>query len=299
MFSKGAALGEEQQFYASPGPLTAINAPELRLSRERELDIVCVARGLATRVVSLAHYGLEGRGDQSVSDHVRPAQALVDRIRQLDPRPLDQERPPGRRLITYCRHLAILTTTLCRAAGIPARARCGFCPQPDPATDTCKFLDHWWVQCWNDLEHRWVNVEPAADTGVMQLDYSPDDVRADQYLSGPEAWVRCRAGQEDPGAFGVAPGNPFWGAWMVRNNVSRDLAALSKHELLPWDFWGVMDHDAALGDGAHDSLVDEVAETVVADDWAKWQRLYRQRAELRAPDPLIMSPVGAYPAWVS
>lgn len=286
----------EQRYYASPGPLTAIDAPELLRASERGLDLVGVVRGLAIHEMDAAGHGLEGRGDNSVSQHARPAQTLVNRILQLDPGPLDQERVPGHRLITYCRHLAVLTTALCRAAAIPARSRCGFCPQTDPGTGARFFLDHWWVELWNPHDGHWLKVEPAVRAG-MRLDHDPDDHRADQYLSGPEAWLRCRAGQEDPNAFGVAPDSPFRGAWMVRNNVIRDVAALNKRELLPWDFWGLMDHESALGTGAHDAVVDEVTESVVVDDWATCRALYEQTVDLRAPSSLIADPVGAYPAW--
>lgn len=47
-----------------------------------------------------------------------------------------------------------------------------------------------------------------------------------------------RAGRLDPGACGVASIG-IAGAWFVAGTVVRDLAALNKRELLPWDYWGI------------------------------------------------------------
>ena len=44
----------------------------------------------------------------------------------------------------------------------------------------------------------------------------------------------CRAGQANPDLFGVFD---MHGMWFIRGNVVRDLAALNKVELLPWDCW--------------------------------------------------------------
>lgn len=286
--------GDELAYYASPGPLTAVKVPELNARTVSTEYILQVVRGLTLHELNASLYGVELPRDRRGLQHVRPAEALLDRIRELDPRPLIEQRPPDRRLATYCRHLALITVALLRAAAIPARARCGFCPSPSGDSEPGRFIDHWWVERWHHWDRRWVVVDPGLDPAVVQLDFDPGDLPPGRYLSGADAWTRCSAGEADPDSFGVATS---WGAWMVRNNVVRDLAALNKVELLPWDFWGLMDHESSLGKGAADPLVDEVAEAVLEDDWPRLRQLYQHRQELWVPRSLIDAPVGAYPDW--
>jgi hypothetical protein len=49
----------------------------------------------------------------------------------------------------------------------------------------------------------------------------------------------CRAGEADPSKFGIFVGN-LRGLWFIAGDLVRDLAALNKMEMLPWDVWGVM-----------------------------------------------------------
>jgi hypothetical protein len=77
-----------------------------------------------------------------------------------------------------------------------------------------------------------------------------------------------------------------WGAWFVRNNVVRDLAALNGVEALPWDQWGPMDRESALGEGPADELVDEVAAVTAAASWPRLRRLYESDERLTAPETL-------------
>ena len=79
----------------------------------------------------------------------------------------------------------------------------------------------------------------------------------------------------------------WWGAWFVRNNVVRDLAALNKLELLPWDSWGLMDRSAGLGDGPADQVVDAVAAATSTANWSAVRRLYAGDDRLRVPDTLL------------
>ena len=67
----------------------------------------------------------------------------------------------------------------------------------------------------------------------------------------------------------------------------KDLAALNKVEMLPWDVWGRM--QAAYKDQAgtdYDELLDEVAAACAADEPAVLTSLYA-RDELRVPSELV------------
>jgi len=54
-----------------------------------------------------------------------------------------------------------------------------------------------------------------------------------------EAWSAFRRGELDASHFGVY-GTENWGVGEIRGNAVKDLAALNKVEMLPWDVWGVM-----------------------------------------------------------
>jgi hypothetical protein len=125
---------------------------------------------------------------------------------------------------------------LLRAKGIPARARCGFATyfQPD------RFVDHWLCEYWQEPASRWVLVDAQLDDlqrGKLSLDFDPLDVPRDRFLVAGDAWALSRDRKADPSAFGI---HDMWGAWWIAGSLIRDLAALNKIEMLPWDRWGAM-----------------------------------------------------------
>jgi hypothetical protein len=185
-----------------------------------------------------------------------------------------------RRLPTYCRQFSVLTTALLRMAGVPARSRCGFCPAPNARLGAGHFLDHWWVERWESNLARWVCIDTAIDEQLataLRLDFDPRDIPTGKYLSGAEAWQRCRSGEADPMLFGVAG---MWGAGIVRGNVVRDLAALNKIELLPWDKWKSWD-ESFIGEGTSDWLIDDVAQAVRSNNWDQFRVLYEGKPVLQ------------------
>lgn len=171
---------DELAFFSSPGPLTRILVPELR---ERPgLDhagVIDLARGLAIHEQNTELYGVQQDEDQRGLEHLRPAEALLERVRELDDAPLTTRRPPERRLITYCRNLAVLTAALMRAVAVPARVRGGFSADDQPNAHGVSYSDHWWVQAWDTAQGRWVTMDPGLDAEVMDLDYDPDDIHRD------------------------------------------------------------------------------------------------------------------------
>jgi hypothetical protein len=165
-------------------------------------------------------------------------------------------------------------------AGVPARSRCGFCPAPNARLGAGYFLDHWWVERWDRNRAGWVCLDTAIDEQLataLRLDFDPQDISPGTYLSGAEVWQRCRSGEADPMVFGV-PG--MWGAAIVRGNVVRDLAALNKLELLPWDRWESWD-EAFIGEGSSDWLIDEVAQAVSSNNWGQCRAFYEREAVLQ------------------
>ncbi len=59
--------------------------------------------------------------------------------------------------------------------------------------------------------------------------------------------------------FGV-DGTENWGPGEIRGNAIRDVAALNKVEMLPWDEWGpISDSYAGTTDADFDRAIDELA----------------------------------------
>ena len=102
------------------------------------------------------------------------------------------------------------------------------------------------------------------------------------FITGGKAWQMCRAGQADPDKFGIFD---MHGLWFVRGDFIRDVAALNKIELLPWDGWGLIES------GGEDVTADELAfldrvAVLTADDVPEFdavRALYEGDERLRVP----------------
>jgi hypothetical protein len=106
------------------------------------------------------------------------------------------------------------------------------------------------------------------------------------YVSGGEAWRRCRRGELDPARFNMGGDN--WGIGEIRGSVLFDLAALNQDEMLPWDCWGRMEasykHET---DAGYDELMDSVSEIVAEAGFEAIRELYESNADLRVPASLL------------
>ena len=118
------------------------------------------------------------------------------------------------------------------------------------------------------------------------LDVNPEDLPTGAFLTGGEAWSEFRAGRVDAQHFGVE-GTDNWGPGEIHGNAIRDLAALNKVEMLPWDEWGRMKQSYQGKTGPdYDELLDKVAAVCAADDTSEIVDLY-SLDELRAPAGLM------------
>jgi hypothetical protein len=107
-------------------------------------------------------------------------------------------------------------------------------------------------------------------------------VPRDRFLIAGDAWVKCRTDEADPATFGIFDEG---GLWFIAQNMIRDLAALNKVEMLPWDVWGAMTRpDEPLQDDRL-ALFDRIAALTRAPDAAfvELRRLYEGDDRLRVP----------------
>ena len=131
--------------------------------------------------------------------------------------------------------------------------------------------------------------ELRVDSEILGLSFvaKPDDLEPGEFLTGGEAWALCRRGEADPSLFGVDGAPHAWGIGEVRGNAIRDLAALNKIEMLPWDEWGRMDASYKGKTGSDfDDLMDTIATTNASGDSVAMVDLYGTE-DLAVPEHLI------------
>lgn len=273
-------MAEGFGFYAAPGPMTALEGVDGRVLDGVPGDPVGVAevvQGLLLHPGWARSYGVEVQEEWGSDLQIRSARALVDRILTLDARPLREPRPLAERLSGNCRHFAVLTVALLRRAGVPARARCGF----SSYFETGRWVDHWIVE-HHDVD-RWVQLDPQIDDHqrhATKLAADPTDLPPGLFLPAGAAWLTCRAGEEEGDRFGIMD---QWGQWFIKGNIVRDLAALNKIEMLPWDGWS--DIEGPDTDPNDLDYLDDLAELTVSEDleaiWQRYETDDRVRARAR------------------
>jgi len=268
--------------YSEPGPLTGLDdVPPDAFSGLRVDDVVGICLPVHELLVQPGDAEALGLPQERFAENrIRPARQLFAVLLGMDPSPLVDPRPPQQRVVGTCRHFALLACALLRSRGIAARVRCGFATYFQPG----QALDHWIVEHRAD-DGRWVRLDPEILGGTV-LDH-PDDLRPGQFLDGAQAWQAYRRGEVDAATFGVF-GTENFGPAEIRGNLVKDLAAVNKVEMLPWDEWGRMTEAYAGETGPdYDDLLDDVAAVLLADDTAAAAALYRGRPELAVPADLL------------
>jgi hypothetical protein len=267
--------------YALPGPLTRVDTVDDSVLAGVQGDAVAICRIVNSLVVQPSDAEVLGLPHGRFGENqIRPAGRLIETLLALDPAPLDAPRPPERRVIGTCRHFAVLACALLRYRGIAARVRCGFATYFQPGQG----LDHWITEYRHIEQARWVRID--AEILGNQVLARPEDLRPGEFLSGGEAWTAFRAGSIDATRFGVY-GTENWGPGEIRGNTVKDLAALNKVEMLPWDEWGQMDAAYKGETGLdYDQLLDTIATACDTDDSNAIANLYA-RNDLHVPPELL------------
>jgi hypothetical protein len=195
-----------------------------------------IVQGLLIHQHIAPSYGVTLSNDQQAQSHVRAVERILDDIVARDDRPLSAMRATNERQVGVCRHFTLLHVAMLRKLGIPARARCGFGAYFEPG----KYLDHWVTEYWNDGKSSWVLFDAQIDDHqrkLFKIGFDTADVPRDRFVVAGDAWSACRLGRADPRAFGILD---MHGLWFIAGNLVRDIAALNKREMLPWDVWGKM-----------------------------------------------------------
>lgn len=236
-----------------------------------------VVQGTTIHVFWAERYGLKLNPEREAEVQLRTMEKRLARTLELDPRPLTEARSLDKKLVGNCRDHTLLLVAMLRRQGVPARARCGFGTYFQPN----HYEDHWVAEYWNEAEGRWVLVDPQLDEfqcNALNIPFDPLDVPRDQFIVGGLAWQMCRSGMADPDSFGIFE---LRGLDFVRGDFLRDVAALNKVELLPWDCWGLM--LSPLDDPAGLALLDHLADLTSGDapDFGQVRHLYESDPRLR------------------
>ena len=240
-------------------------------------EICRIAQGL------INHYAAPDHGaapDRMGEIDCRYLRAMLDRILELDERPLREARPVEKRLVGCCRDFTVLTVSILRHKGIPARARYG----TGAYFEAGYFHDHVIVEYWDGK--RWVGVDSqlrSEDIRHWNISFDPLDVPDDQFLRAGKGWLMCRSGAADPDRFGLGSKSPIRGSMILVTEMLLDLAALNRLEMLCWDSWGMVAKSLDLS-GEDNTFLDRIARATLDESrFEDWQQLYRNE-RLRIPD---------------
>jgi hypothetical protein len=296
------AVSDPLTYYAQPGPVTTLpDTPAIQnLLAGLPATIPALVEAVQGNLLHIfwaSRYGVELSDARKAEVNVRTPAARLERIHAADPALLTVPRAPEKKSVGNCRDFSVLLCALLRHQGIPARARCGFGTYFTPRM----YEDHWICEYWNADQARWVQVDPQLDTiqcVALKTDFDPLDVPRVRFISGGRAWQMCRQEDVSPDRFGIFD---MHGLWFVRGDLIRDLAALNKIELLPWDCWGLIegpDEDVSEDDLA---FLDQVAALTLAgnDRFGEVRALYDADERLRVPPVINSYPLGPTPVPVT
>lgn len=224
-------------------------------------SLVQVVQGLMIHVFWGERYGLNLSEERQAEVQLRSMERRLVRTLELDASPLTTHRSNEKKIVGNCRDFSVTLASLLQSKGIPARPRCGFGTYFEPGL----YIDHWVGEYWDEAERRWVLVDAQLDEvqrDVLKISFDPLDVPRDQFIVGGAAWEMCRNGQADADRFGIFD---MHGMDFVKGDFIRDVAALNKVELLPWDCWGMILMEYATLPPDDLSMLDRLADLTCGD----------------------------------
>ena len=163
---------------------------------------------------------------------------MLEKIVELDDKPLNISRAPGKKLVGTCRDYATFLCAVLREHEVPARVRYGF-----SRYFASNFLtDHVLCEYWSQMENRWIMADAQLDPLQQQyyhIGFDITDIPQTQFVLAGAAWIQYRNGQLDPVDVGLDVVLKPRGLSFIISGLLRDLAALNKLELLTSDEWGL------------------------------------------------------------
>jgi hypothetical protein len=269
-----------EEYYATPGRFTTL-APGQWCSSDISEVVAAVQGLLVYDAVAEPLYGVELSEAQAGTINQRDVSTVLATALAVDPTPIGSARPPECRVGGRCHLFSKLTVAFLRAAGVPARARCGFGTYFRPGW----YEDHWVAEYWNADAGTWVMVDAQMDATWRELvgfAGDPLNVSPDQFVTAGHAWQAWRRGDLDADRCGLSAIDEH-GAFWIAGNLRLDLASLNKVEMLPWDVWGAAFEPGDEPTSELLELFDAVAELTVDPDadFSQLRRMYETDDQLR------------------
>lgn len=227
-----------QEFYAAQGQISdpGIYASCLDNLAPDLAELVKQVQGLMLHVHWLKNYGVNLNRVRKEEQQIRTTRDRLQKILALSDAPLTEKRPVLKRTVGTCRDFSLLLCSILRHRGIPARTRVGF----GTYFTEGRFEDHWVCEYWQDVDRRWVMVDPQLDEVQIEalgIDFNPLELPPGKFITGGQAWIRVRKNAADPYLFGIFNLSGFN---FIKGNMIRDFLALNKIETLPWDNFGLI-----------------------------------------------------------
>ena len=273
-------MNADLTYFTQPGRMTD-PGPQTNLLEDLPsaiADLCKLVQGTTIHIFWAERYGINLPPERQAEVQLRSLERRLKRMMELDPRPLTDARPLDKKVVGNCRDFTLLLVSILRHQGVPARARCGFGVYFLPN----HYEDHWVCEYWDAAQGRWGLVDAQLDDYqciAMKIPFDPLDVPRDQFIVGGKAWQMCRSSRADPESFGIFD---MHGLGFVRGNLVRDIAALNKVELLPWDCWGIIEAPEPISPG--DLIFLDQLAGLTCDDVPNFDQvhsLYESDARLR------------------
>ena len=280
-------INDSLEYYSHHGPYTnpgqfAHHFDNLPTDIE---ELVHVVQGFLLHVFWAERYGVTLTESQKKCASIRRVEHMLAGWEKITSGPITTQHKPEERLIGNCRNFSLLLCAFLRHHGIPSRTRCGFGAYFLPDS----YVDHWVCEYWNLQEKRWILVDAQIDElqqKALHISFDPFDVPRDQFIVAGQTWRLCRKENVNPDSFGIFD---MHGLWFVRGNVVRDIAALNKVPLLPWDGWGLIEETDEKISSDDLKFLDEVAEASIGEiDYPAIRELFISDNRLQVP-PIINS----------
>lgn len=254
----------------------------------KDIESICaIIRGLIVHQHDTKKiHGFDIPKNRELEPNTRYVSKILERITHLQDDKLSVARKPKKRFIGLCRDFAILLCSILRYKGVQSRLRCGFANYYEPGL----YVDHWLCEYWHQDKNRWILVDTEVDKSVkkqykLKKSFDSYDVKQSEFITSGKAWRLCRDKKEKSDKFGVHSIG-LKGLWFVVGNLHRDLAALNKIELLPWDYIKYTDKQFKTFEEMDENeikLADKVAEAIMkVYENPKWVvRAYNNTPEFR------------------
>lgn len=194
-------------------------------------------------------------------------QESINRIREVENRPLVGRRKPQNRVANTCRQFAMFICSVLREKGVPARCRCGF----STYLENGWFEDHWICEYWNSNQKRWVMVDAEIDDAHVRQckinleNINPADLPKEAFSPAGILWRLYRQGSVSGRLCGYSLQEGEYGAWYIRGNMLRDYFSLNKAEYLYSEINTIMDKKYE-PDEKELELLDEISELTIGID---------------------------------